>query len=209
MVKSDFSLVPRNIEELKHHYEIEKELAIKLRNSTREERSRLYSSLYDELFQRVPNHPQLQVKHSQELRTKTLQWQIGLISRFLKPESSFLEIGAGSCSLSLAVATLVRQVYALDVSFEITKDIDKPGNVDLILSDGCSINLPIHSIDVAYSNQLMEHLHPDDALDQLKNVYNVLVLGGVYICITPNRLNGPHDISRYFDTVAQGFHLKE
>jgi hypothetical protein len=31
----------------------------------------------------------------------------------------------------------------------------------------------------------------------------------VYICITPNRLNGPHDISRYFDPVATGFHLKE
>ncbi len=31
----------------------------------------------------------------------------------------------------------------------------------------------------------------------------------MYICITPNRLNGPHDISRYFDPVATGFHLKE
>jgi hypothetical protein len=29
------------------------------------------------------------------------------------------------------------------------------------------------------------------------------------MCLTPNRLNGPHDVSMYFDTVATGFHLKE
>ena len=36
-----------------------------------------------------------------------------------------------------------------------------------------------------------------------------LAAGGRYICITPNRLSGPHDISRYFDDVASGLHLKE
>src|SRR4029077_6624361 len=30
-----------------------------------------------------------------------------------------------------------------------------------------------------------------------------------YVCVTPNRLNGPHDISQYFDYEACGFHLKE
>ena len=29
------------------------------------------------------------------------------------------------------------------------------------------------------------------------------------MCVTPNRLNGPHDVSKYFDTVATGLHLKE
>jgi SAM-dependent methyltransferase len=67
----------------------------------------------------------------------------------------------------------------------------------------------VNSIDVAYSNQLMEHLHPDDAFEQLQNIYQALVPGGVYICITPNRWSGPHDISKYFDPVATGFHLKE
>ena len=31
----------------------------------------------------------------------------------------------------------------------------------------------------------------------------------MYICITPNRLSGPHDVSAAYDTVATGFHLKE
>ena len=32
---------------------------------------------------------------------------------------------------------------------------------------------------------------------------------GVYICITPNRVSGPHDVSRGFDEVATGFHMHE
>ena len=52
----------RTIEQLKEHYEIEKELANILRESTREERKYLYSSLYDEMFRRVHLHPQLTAK---------------------------------------------------------------------------------------------------------------------------------------------------
>jgi hypothetical protein len=55
----------------------------------------------------------------------------------------------------------------------------------------------------------MEHLHPDDAEEQLRNIYQALSPGGSYICITPNRLSGPHDTSQYFDHVATGWHLKE
>lgn len=55
----------------------------------------------------------------------------------------------------------------------------------------------------------MEHLHPDDAQSQLRSVWDALAPGGVYICITPNRLYGPHDVSRYFDQVATGLHLRE
>jgi SAM-dependent methyltransferase len=71
------------------------------------------------------------------------------------------------------------------------------------------VPLPPDSVDVAFSNQLMEHLHPDDALEQLGGIWRALRPGGVYICITPNRISGPHDISQHFDPVATGFHLKE
>jgi SAM-dependent methyltransferase len=55
----------------------------------------------------------------------------------------------------------------------------------------------------------MEHLHPDDAFEQLQNIYRSIAPGGIYVCVTPNRLTGPHDISCYFDSLATGFHLKE
>jgi hypothetical protein len=40
-------------------------------------------------------------------------------------------------------------------------------------------------------------------------VYRVLRPGGSYLCITPNRLSGPWDVSRAFDETATGLHLKE
>ncbi|MGZ8941562.1 MAG: hypothetical protein ACXW00_02180 [Methylobacter sp.] len=97
----------------------------------------------------------------------------------------------------------------MDISNEITKHSIIPDNFQLILSDGCSVPVPPNSVNVGYSNQLMEHLHPDDAFEQLQKIYNAFVPGGAYICITPNRLSGPSDVSRGFDVIATGFHLKE
>lgn len=54
----------------------------------------------------------------------------------------------------------------------------------------------------------MEHLHRADAFEHLQDIRRVLVAGGAYICITPNRLAGPHDISGYFDPIATGLHSR-
>jgi SAM-dependent methyltransferase len=43
----------------------------------------------------------------------------------------------------------------------------------------------------------------------LRNIFRALKPNGVYLCFTPNRLSGPHDVSRDFDAVATGLHLKE
>ena len=195
--------------QLRQHYEVERELADRLRHATKEERRALYGAVYDELYQRVPHHPQLARKSSPELTREALRPQLRILRRYLRPETVLLEVGPGDCSLSMAVAPLVRQVYGLDVSQKITEQLSLPSNFKLILSDGTSVPLPPDSVDVAYSNQLMEHLHPDDALEQLEGICRALRPGGVYICITPNRINGPHDVSQYFDSVATGFHLKE
>ena len=199
----------RTRDEIKEHYEIEKELANRLRLASKSERRHLYSSLYNELYQRVPYHPQLTKKTSPQEQELATASQMEFIKPFLSKCITFLEIGPGDCALSLEVAKLVKQVYAVDVSDEITQQESFPPNFYLILSDGISIPLPSDSVDVVYSNQLMEHLHPEDAFEQVKNIYNVMIPGGIYICITPNRLDGPHDISKYFDEVATGFHLKE
>jgi SAM-dependent methyltransferase len=195
--------------ELREHYEIEKELASRLRTATGEQRRSMYRALYDELYHLVPHHPQVTRKSSVDLTHEAVVPQIRLLRQFVQPESTVLEIGPGDCALSVQLAQQARQVYGLDVSEEITYRSSLPSNFKLILSDGTSVPLPPGSVDVAYSNQLMEHLHPDDALDQLQGIWRALRPGGVYICITPSRLNGPHDISRFFDLVATGFHLKE
>jgi SAM-dependent methyltransferase len=78
-----------------------------------------------------------------------------------------------------------------------------------VISDGTSVPVAPGSVDLAFSDQLMEHLHPDDARTQLANIFRALKPGGVYFCITPNRLYGPSDISAYFEDEPKGFHLRE
>jgi SAM-dependent methyltransferase len=199
----------RSLDQIREHYEIEKELANRLRFASKEERQDLYSSLYDELFRRVPFHPMLTRKKSPLDTKQAVSSQMKFLRPFLNKDITFLEIGPGDCALSFELTRVVKQVYAVDVSDEITKTAKTPNNFHLILSDGCGVPVPPNSVNVAYSNQLMEHLHPDDALEQLHHIYNALAPGGLYICITPNRLYGPADVSKYFDVIATGFHLKE
>lgn len=199
----------RTQEQVVKHYQVEKELAAKLRNSRKEERQYLYNDLYDRLFQQVSDHPQIERKKDLQASAKEVSQKMQLLKNFLKPDSVFLEIGPGDCQLAFAVAKQVKKVYAVDVSSEIVKNPNLPINFELIVSDGCTVPLAANSATIAYSNQLIEHLHPDDAIEQLHNIYQALAPGGIYICLTPNRLSGPHDVSKHFDAIATGFHLKE
>lgn len=199
----------RSEERLRAHYELERELAARLRDADREERLRLYGPVYDELFSRLPDHPQHTNKATPAERREALDRQGALISDFVSSDATFMEIGAGDCALSFTMAPKVRHVYAVDVSEQITAAESTPENFDLVLTNGLDIPVPPGSVTVAYSNQLMEHLHPEDAEEQLRNVVTALAPGGAYICLTPHAYLGPHDVSRHFDESPTGFHLHE
>jgi len=198
----------RTAAQIREHYEIEKEIAERLRGSTFEERKNLYTEAYDELFRRVPHHPLLN-DYAPADKQRRIAKETAMLRRFVDRETIYLEIGPGDCTLAAEVAKSVKKVFAIDVSSEVTKNLNAPANFELILSDGSSVPLATGSVDVAFSNQLMEHLHPDDSRAQLENVFRALKTGGIYFCITPNRLSGPHDVSRAFDATATGLHLKE
>jgi SAM-dependent methyltransferase len=202
-------LPPRSPERVHAHYLIEKDLASKLRNASREERRGLYTSVYDELLRRVEDHPLLAPIRDDSQPQALLDYHLHALAPFIHPDTVFLEIGAGTCQVSLSLAPKVKHVYAVDVSTEITSAVKPPANFDLLISDGTNIPVPAGSVTVAYSNQLMEHLHPDDAAEQLREIFTALAPGGVYLCFTPNRYSGPHDISRGFDEEATGLHLHE
>ncbi len=204
-------LLGRTPAQIREHYVVERELADRLRTAPRGERAALYGAVYDELFRRVPHHPQLLAQGARlaERRHQSVEHQWRLVRRFIARDGVFLEVGAGDCALSIRVAGLARTVYAIDVSDELTRRVALPANVELRLTDGAAVPAPSGAVDVAFSHQLMEHLHPEDALEQLREIQRTLRRGGVYLCITPNRLSGPHDVSGHFDEQATGLHLRE
>jgi len=135
--------------------------------------------------------------------------QFRFIEPLLNSEDTYLEVGPGTCELSRHISTVAQKVYAVDVSDVVSKGNPFPDNMHFVLSDGTNICVPENSVDLAFSNQLMEHLHPDDAVEQLQQIFKALKPGGHYLCITPSRLSGPHDISGHFEDEASCLHLKE
>lgn len=197
----------RSQEAIRRHYEIEVKLADRLRQARAVDRPKLYASVYDELFRSVPDHPQLREQAGESERRALQKWR--LVRKHLKRETRFLEIGAGDGALSRLAAPRVRSLVALEVSEEIIKRAALPSNARIVIGDGVAIPLADAGIDVAYSNQVLEHFHPDDAVAHLREISRVLAPAGSYICVTPNRFSGPHDISSSFDLEAKGLHLKE
>lgn len=199
----------RSMERIREHYELEKKLAARLKNAGKEERKTLYTEVYDELLTKLPDHFYHLIQSNEEYQHRQADAAMKMLHPLLHPDMTYLEVGPGDCNVAFTVAEHVKKVYGVDVSYEITKKKTPPSNFELIITDGTSIPVEPGSVDLVYSNQLMEHIHPDDAREQLTNIYKVLKPGGHYLCRTPNALSGPHDISVYFDDEATGFHLKE
>jgi 2-polyprenyl-3-methyl-5-hydroxy-6-metoxy-1,4-benzoquinol methylase len=200
----------RSPERIYAHYLVERRLADCLRAACCvEERQRISSQMYAELFRLVPDHPRLSARGAtQGTASNDLDWDHAFLARFIDPQATFMEIGAGDCALSRRMARHCRKVYAVDLCDQ-TRGAELPANVQLVISNGCDIDVPARSVQVAFSDQLMEHLHPDDALEQLRNIERALSPDGVYLCITPNRLYGPSDVSGHFCAEPRGFHLHE
>jgi len=200
---------PRSPERLRHHFEVERELAAKLRGSSRSERLQLFETLYNELFERVPDHPRLVRRETPEQSRIKVEGQLRLLRPFLKPESTLLEIAPGDCKLAHAASGMCRNVIGVDISDQQGTAAVAPPNFLLKVYDGYQIDLPDSVADVAFSYQFLEHLHPDDVETHLHLVRRLLKPGGKYVIGTPHRFSGPHDISRFFGDELVCFHFQE
>ncbi len=196
----------RSAERLAAHFEVETRLAGQLAGSERQERSRLYADVYRQLFEAVPDHPQH--RPDRAIRQDRIRAQAAWLQRWLAPDATYVEIGCGDAALTKVVAAGVRRAIGVDVT-EVLIAGEAPPAFSFLLSDGITLDLPDGSADLVYSNQLMEHLHVEDAVAQLQEIHRVLKPGGAYVCCTPNRLSGPHDISVYFGATPTGFHMRE
>lgn len=93
--------------QLREHYEIEKELADRLRRAAREERRHFYNEMYDELARRIVHHLLIAQATDPAARARAAAPQIRLIHRFVRPDTAFLEVGPGDCAVVTRVAEVV------------------------------------------------------------------------------------------------------
>ncbi len=199
----------RSPESLRHHYEVEKDLHYRLLASTRENRPELFGKLYDELFERVKDHDRVTRRETPEECRIAVEARMRLIRPFLKKNMTFMEVAPGDCRLAYEVCEKVNKVIALDISDQRGDKENAPANFELVIYDGYQLGLADNSVDIAFSFQFLEHIHPEDHEFHFETVKRVLKPGGRYIFDTPHVYSGPHDASRGFTREPEGMHLKE
>jgi SAM-dependent methyltransferase len=68
------------------------------------------------------------------------------------------------------------------------------------------------SFSLIYWNDVFEHIPPDEILDYLSKIHDLLVPGGLLVTITPNWHMRPKDATKFVfppRTEASGLHLRE
>ena len=193
---------------LRRHYELEKSLARRILESRKAERSGVYLQAYNTLFREIHWHPSLRL--SEEERDRLVGEKLRLFGPMVGSGHDVLEIGCGRGDLIGRLAGRNRRCVGVDVSeVALASRRASAENLELRVMEACHLDFPAASFHVVLSSQVVEHLHPEDLPEHLNEVLRVLRPGGRYVFDTPNRLVGPHDVSKYFDPVATGFHLKE
>jgi len=199
----------RSFEQIKKHYEVEKAIATRLKKANREERKIIYKTMYDELFKQVPDHPRVKRRENPKIAALENQRKFKLIKKFINKSIVFVEFGSGDCRFAMDICKHVSFVYGVDISDQRGQFDNALNNFELIIYDGYNLEMQENSADVVFSDNLIEHLHPDDTKLHFQLVRNILKSQGIYIFRTPHRFSGPQDISCYFSDEAEGFHLKE
>ncbi len=149
----------------------------------------------------------------ERLVLETLQRQ-----RRQKMEPRFFEIGYASGVLLERVARAGFPMAGIEVSEAMRRQALKrlgPEHASrLFLGDflRAEILQTAGPFTLVYWNDVFEHVPPDEILDYLRRIHELLVPGGQLITITPNWHVRPSDITRLFRparTAAAGVHLKE
>jgi SAM-dependent methyltransferase len=147
---------------------------------------------------------------SEQLTARANNDKLSLLSRFLDKSDVFVEFAPGDCRFAAEVVKHVKYGCGVDISDQRNPADKFPENFKLIVYDGYNLDeIESNSIDIVFSDQLIEHIHPDDTKLHFILIHRILKNGGKYVFRTPHSLTGPHDVSGYFSDEPECFHLKE
>ncbi|NIV52443.1 MAG: methyltransferase domain-containing protein [Gammaproteobacteria bacterium] len=199
------------MDRIQEAYRIERDLAHRLRSAPKEFRTQTVRAVYADLYRRVHWHPDL-TRSLEERRRRVAELRFAY-GRWISSAGSVLEIGAGSCDFlaELALDYPGKRLAGIDVARDplLSAASSLPANVQFTQAAASAIPYRNGSFDFVFCSQVLEHFHPDDVPDHMAEVARVLRSDGWFGFDTPNRITGPHDISRGFTPEATGLHLKE
>jgi len=194
------------------------EYAKKLKECSADKRKALYAEAYGTVS---ALHNVARKNKDPEKRTAgTSPKLVKRLAKICSRSDRILEVGAGRGYTCMKLAAHVESMVGIEVSepsFNEAKNLVRDQgleNVQILHSSAQDLTTLFNpeSFDKVISIDVIEHLHPDDAHDHIEQVYRVLKPGGCYIVHTPNRINGPHDVTSVVYPESRepiGFHLNE
>jgi cyclopropane fatty-acyl-phospholipid synthase-like methyltransferase len=192
------------------HWNLERELTLKLLASTTQNRWEVFETCYNRLYAELEwlnKLPEEKTKQDPSDYYKLIIQSIG------SPPQKIYEIGSGKGELIEYLATLGHECHATEISKERGGYLNQaPINLTWSISDGVHLDLfePPGYYDIVYSGDVIEHLHPDDLEAHFFCANKILRKGGKYILQTPHRFFSPSDISKVMGySTPMGMHLKE
>lgn len=192
------------------HWELEKRLTKDLLESNPENRWEVFERCYNTLYGELEWLNQLIGADSvspPSQRYKNWAYLIG------PPPKKIYEVGSGKGEMITYLANCGFECRATEIAHHRgQKYVAEHSNLSWGISDGVHLERfeAPNSYDVVISDQVIEHLHPDDLYEHFKGAMSILSTGGRYIFATPHKYVGPSDISRVFKCdKPMGMHLKE
>jgi SAM-dependent methyltransferase len=203
---------------MKDKNSLEFQYAKRLRECPRSERSALYREAYTAVSDLAVK--EFASDRPEDRTAGTSERRITLLSKVARKTDRVLEIGCGRGYSCLKLSPHVASIVGTDVS---TSSLDESRRV--LVAHGIE-NVEIRELSafeltgaftagafsLCFSIDVIEHLHPEDCREHFRQVHELLEPGGRYVIITPNRVNGPHDVTaEEFPDAREpiGFHLNE
>lgn len=185
------------LDQVRFHLVLEGHLTERLLSASRDERRRVFADCYGELYEKLPwlstNSAATDVDPGRAIRDFRLwDWLLGRNSRVY-------EIGSGAGAMARYLAQQGHRVTATEVT-EHRGDRAPVDRLTWVLTDGVHLDRfePRGTYDHVVSDQVFEHLHPDDHLEHFRTALAILRPGGSYILRTPHLSAGPADVTCIF-----------
>jgi len=192
------------------HWELEKSLTRRLLASTPENRWEVFGYCYSTLFCELEWLNRLVEKKNVMPPEQAYKKWVDIIGP--SPQRIF-EIGSGTGRMIDYLSTLGYECCATEITRERgEKHVSESKNITWRTTDGVHLNRfeQINHYDIVLSEDVVEHLHPNDIVEHFLGVFRILKPGGRYIFHTPHKFFGLWDISRVFGKLEpMGMHLKE